>query len=96
MDINILGIMFLAILLEGTLAFLLGKSDTYTGPREWIKYVALLGGIILAVAYQVDIPSMLGLSSPILLVNYVISGIVIGRGSNYVNDIVTSLTKPKI
>ena len=90
---EIIGIMFLAVLLEGTLAFLLGKSDESTGPREWVKYVSLVGGIALSIAYRVDIPSMVGLSTAVPLVNFIVSGIVIGRGSNYVNDIITSFTK---
>ena len=92
---NILGILFLAVLLEGTLAYLVGKSTEDTGARVWIKYVALVLGAALAAAYKIDIPAMVELSTPVPMINYIISGIIIGRGSNYVNDIVTSFQKKK-
>lgn len=92
---NILGITFLAVLLEGTLAYIVGKSDANTGPRNWIKYVALAAGVLLAIGYKVDVPTSVGLSTAWPLLNYVISGIIIGRGSNYVNDIITSFSKNK-
>lgn len=87
---NILGITFLAVFLEGTITYLFGKSTN--GARNWIKYISLLAGVALAIAYKVDIPSMAGLAG-VALINYIVSGIVIGRGSNYVNDLITSIKK---
>ncbi len=92
---NIIGITFLAVLLEGTLAFLVGPSNEHTGPRNWVKYVALLAGVLLSIGYKIDLPSSVGLTTTLPILNYIISGIVIGRGSNYVNDIITSFSKPK-
>lgn len=82
-------ILFLAVFLEGTLTYITGKSEA---PRPWIKYVALFAGVLLAIAYKVDIPSMAGLPF-VPFVNYILSGIAIGRGSNYVNDLVTGIKK---
>lgn len=85
-------IVFLAIFLEGTLNYLLGSSTE--APRPYIKYVALVAGIGLAIGYKVDIPSMVGLPF-VPWLNYVLSGIAIGRGSNYLNDLVTGFQKKK-
>lgn len=88
---NVLGILFLATLLEGLIAYVFGESDGQK--RQYIKHIALAFGIIMAVSYKIDIPAMVGLISPYPFVSAVLSGLVIGRGSNYVNDFVGSFRK---
>lgn len=83
-------IIFLAVFLEGTLNYIVGEHKE--NPRTWVKYVALVAGVGLAIGYKVDIPSMVGLPF-VPWLNYVLSGIAIGRGSNYLNDLVTSFKK---
>lgn len=86
-------IIFLAIFLEGLLTYLFKKDGVDEPPKPWIKYIALLAGIALAIGYRVDIPTMVGLVTPVPIINYVLSGIIIGRGSNYVNDLTSYFTK---
>ncbi len=83
----IIGVTLLAVLVEGLVQYILGESME---TRPYLKYVALILGVAVAVAYKIDIPSMVGLATDFTVVNYIISGIVIGRGSNYTNDIITS------
>lgn len=90
---NILGITFLAVLLEGTINYFVGDNVSEYNKRTWIKYFALLGGIALAIGYQLDIPSQIGLVTNVPFINYIVSGIIIGRGSNYVNDIISTFKK---
>jgi len=89
---NIIGILFLATLIEGTITYLFGKSEE---PRPGIRYVSLGFGIMLATAYQVDIPGMAGLAAINVYVNYIVSGLVIGRGANYINDIFALIQSKK-
>lgn len=54
---------------------------------KWTKYISLAVGVILAFAYGLDIIALLtGLSVPIA--GYVLTGFVIGRGGNLINDLV--------
>lgn len=85
---NILGIVLLTTLIEGLITYIFGKNYV-DNPRPWIKYISLLMGIILAIAYQIDIPLMAGLNSGYIYVGYIVSGLIIGRGSNYLNDILS-------
>lgn len=85
---NIVGILFLATFVEGLVTYLFTKEGK---TQPVLKYVALAIGVVLAIAYQIDLLAMVGLFSNIPLVSYIISGIVIGRGSNYVNDAVSML-----
>lgn len=80
----IAGILLLATLIEGLITYLFGDADT----KPWLKYVSLVLGIFAAIAYQIDIPAMFGLASQFTLAGYILSGIIIGRGSNYLNDII--------
>lgn len=85
----ILGIIFLATFVEGLINYITGDSDGV--PRVVLKYAALVVGVLAAIAYQVDIPTMAGLATAWPVANYIVSGIIIGRGSNYVHDVLGSL-----
>lgn len=87
---EIIGILFLATLIEGLVEYLFAKEGE---SRPWLKYVSLVLGIGAAIAYKVDIPGMLGLVADYGVINWVVSGIVIGRGANYVNDIIGAFRK---
>jgi len=86
-----IGIFFLATLIEGLIKYLFGEAKPSESgevkERGYLRYVSLVLGIGAAVAYRVDIPAMLGLVSSYSLVGFVVSGLIIGRGANYVNDI---------
>ena len=86
------GILFLTATIEGVITYLFPKSEDGVR-RNYLRFVSLALGIVLAIAYQVDIPSMIGITSDTLIINYIVSGLVIGRGSNYVNDIIGSIKK---
>jgi len=88
---DLLGILFLATLLEGFITYLFGEGQGEQ--RNYLKYVSLAFGIIVAVAYKIDIPAMVGLISPYPFVSFILSGLVLGRGSNYVNDLIGSFRK---
>jgi len=84
---EILAIIFLATFIEGMITYLFGEGEG----RSYIRYIALALGVVVAVAYQIDIPAMVGLPSSVA--GFVISGLVIGRGSNYVNDVLKMIQR---
>lgn len=86
------GIFILATLIEGLITYIFGESND-SPTRPYIKFVSLAFGIIVSIIYRIDILSMGGLVTSIPLAGYVISGLIIGRGSNYVNDIVSFVKK---
>lgn len=82
------GITLLAIFIEGLITYLFGKQEGLEPSRPWIKYVALTFGVLLAIAYQVDLLAMAGLTAAVPYVGFIVSGLIIGRGSNYLNDVI--------
>lgn len=89
-----LGIFFLASFVEGTVTYL---TTPPKGEEEnaFIKKIkpfraplALVLGVGLALAYGIDIPaSVFDLNAS--WVGMLISGVAIGRGSNYLNDMIS-------
>lgn len=90
---NIIGILLLSTLIEGTLTYIFGESTETS--RPWLRYVSLVLGVVAAIAYQIDIPAMAGLVAVNAYVGYVVSGLIIGRGANYINDIFALIQSKK-
>ena len=42
--------------------------------------------VLLCILYQADVMTMIGLASPTPFVGNVVTGLLIGRGSNFIND----------
>lgn len=87
------GIFLLAVFTEATVEYfvaaLFDKAGATAPYRRYIPYVAAALGIALCVAYQVDILAMVvGLTPVHPAVGWVVSGLIVGRGSNFLNDLV--------
>lgn len=88
------GIFLLAVFTEATVEYFVaslvkknGKNDRF---RWLIPYVAAILGIGLCVAYQVDILAMIaaGMTPIHPSVGWVVSGLIVSRGSNFLNDMI--------
>lgn len=88
---NLIGIVLLATFIEGLISYIFGGADGKE--RAWIKYITLIVGVIVSLLYKVDIFAMVGLTAINPIVGYIMSGLVIGRGSNYLNDFIGLMRK---
>jgi hypothetical protein len=79
------GVLVLAVLIEGIVEYL-GSPI----PSQLKPYAAAALGVLVCVAYGADLPAAFGLPS-VPYVGSVVTGLVIGRGSNYLNDLVNRL-----
>ena len=65
-------------------------------PATLTKYIAVLVGVLLAWAYDLDIArDALGLEARPPLLGVILSGIVLGRGASYVHDFYQSYLRPE-
>jgi hypothetical protein len=77
-----------AILVEAVINMTLGDVPVW----GWVKKVAAYAvGITVCVIWKVGLIAMLGVENGIPIADYIITGIVISRGSNYLNQIITKL-----
>ena len=85
---TITAVLVLASLVEGFTEYAFGKVKW---AQPYLMYFSLAVGVAAAVAYQIDFFAILGLglTAQFAWINWVVSGLLIGRGSNYLNDIVS-------
>jgi hypothetical protein len=99
----------LSFLVESMVEYLLGTPfDKVEKLKPWkwaLQYVAVLAGVGLAMYYRLDLVALIavlgekigliavGLDQP-TPVGMALSGMVIGRGANYLHDFVSRYLKP--
>jgi len=90
MDVSfVTSLFFLALFIEGTVEYLVAQvlSDYLPDFKVVVRYIAAVIGIGVAFGFQVNLPALIGLTGPDW-VGYLVTGIIIGRGSNYLNDLI--------
>ncbi len=89
MENKTFGIAAFAILIEGIITYI--NQFLIQENFCWQMALSLALGIIVAVAYKLDLPSYFNLESDIPYVGCVLTGILLSRGSNYVFDLLGKL-----
>jgi len=98
--IAVTGILVLASLCEAIVEYLFSpivdarkedEMDQAPAPGlDWraltLRYISVVIGIALCVVYRTDILVFFNLWSPWPWIGYLVTGILIGRGSNFVHD----------
>ena len=104
----IIGILILASLNEGLMEYFVApwferfrkeEGELEDGATDWrlylLRYSSAAVGVLLCLAYQVDLLSILGLVSPVPYVGSFLTGLLIGRGANFVHDFASRWLAPK-
>lgn len=87
-----IALFIVATLVEGIVEYFFAKEDK---AQPWLKYAAAVIASVICVSYNLDILGLLGMVSPIPYVGNLLTGLVVGRGSNYLNDFISSVGEPK-
>lgn len=85
---SFLAIFALATFVEGFVEYFISDPNKF---QPWLKYVAAAIGIAVSIFYRLDVFALLGVTAAYPFVGYVITGLVIGRGSNYLNDLISKI-----
>ena len=78
-----------ALLVEGVITYF--NEFFVSGNAPWQMVFSLILGIVIAMAYKLDLPKYLGLQSDIYYIGTVLTGILISRGSNYLYDLISKV-----
>ncbi len=62
---------------------------------RYLKYLASVVGVILCLAYNIDALADLGLGPRLPYVGQILTGLILGRGANYVHDFYTRFTQKR-
>ncbi|MBQ2671262.1 MAG: hypothetical protein IJG00_00380 [Clostridia bacterium] len=89
MQENITSIMPLAIAVEATITYI--NQFFVDGEFCWEMLLSIVLGILISIAYEIDIPKYLNLHSRIPYLSNILTGILISRGSNYIYDLMSKI-----
>ena len=78
-----------SIIVEGIIAYV--KTFFVDGKIQWQIITSLVLGIVVALAYSLDLPALCGLESNIPFIGQVLTGILLSRGANYIADLIKLL-----
>lgn len=79
-------ILIFAALNEAFIEYICGNVKQL---RDYIPLISLISGIMLALVYQVNFfTQVLGIQSSAPFLDILLSGFIISRGSNFLNDFV--------
>jgi hypothetical protein len=77
-----------AILVEALISMTVGDLTT----PKWVKKVAsIVLGVGVCIVYKVGLIALLGVEGGIPMVDFILTGVIISRGSNFLNDILTRI-----
>lgn len=79
---ELFAVMVLSIIVEAIIEYL-GKPL----PSTIKPYIAAALAVVVCVAYQADVLALVGLPAAPYRIGAILTGLVIGRGSNYLADI---------
>lgn len=83
-------VILIAFVIEGVVTYV--KTWFVDGDFKWQQLVTVAFGILIAVAYDIDLIAQLGAVSIIPFLGNALTGVLISRGSNYVNDFIKSIS----
>ena len=89
MQKKVTAIMPLAIIVEATITYI--NQFFVSGEFCWEMFLSIIFGIVISIAYEIDIPKYLNLNSRIPYLSNILTGIIISRGSNYIYDLITKI-----
>lgn len=89
MENKITSIMPLAIIVEATITYI--NQFFVDGEFCYEMFLSTIFGIVISIAYEIDIPKYLNLHSRIPYLSNILTGILISRGSNYIYDLMAKI-----
>ena len=86
-------VLVMSVLIEAVITYI--KTVVVDKNIRWQMLVSTILSIGLCLAYGIDIPALVGIVSPISYVGCVLTGILVSRGSNYIFDLLKTITSKK-
>ena len=83
-------LIFVSIVIEGIITY--AKTVVVDKQIQWQVVGSMLLGIGCALAFDVDLFAIAGITAAVPYVGQVLTGVLLSRGSNYVYDLLKQLT----
>ncbi len=90
MENKTFGIVAFAVLIEAIVTYI---NQFFVQENFcWKMVFSLTLGIVVAIAYKLDLPAYFNLKSDIPYIGCILTGILLSRGSNYIFDLLSKIT----
>lgn len=89
-EFSFFGLIAAAIIIEGIVTYI--KTFFKGGKFQWQQATGIALGVMVAVAYQLDLLALVGMTTQIPYLGCVLTGVLLSRGSNYLFDLVNMIT----
>lgn len=86
-------LVFVSIVIEGIITY--AKTVVVEKQVQWQVVGSMLLGVGCALAFDVDLFAIAGITAAVPYVGQVLTGVLLSRGSNYVYDLLKQLTNAK-
>lgn len=83
------GLVILSIIIEGVVTYV--RTWIVDKHVQWQQIMTCVLGLIIAVAYRLDLIALFGYESSLPYLGNVLTGILLSRGSNYIFDLIKKL-----
>lgn len=90
MEKKTFGFACFAIIIEAVITY--SNQFFVNGSFSWQMLASIILGIVVAVAYKLDLPAYFNLQAGFPYVGNILTGILLSRGSNYMFDLIEKLT----
>ena len=86
-------LIFAAIVIEGLITY--GKTLVVDHKFQWQVLASMLLGVLIALSFNIDLFAVAGIEAVIPFVGVVLTGVLLSRGSNYIFDLLSAISKAK-
>ena len=86
-------VLVMSVLIEAVITYV--KTVVVDKNIRWQMVVSIALSVAISIAYGLDIPALVGIVSPISYVGSELTGILVSRGSNYIFDLLKTITEKK-
>lgn len=84
-----LTVIMMAVIVEGLITY--AKTFFAGGKFQWQQLLGIGLGVLVTLAYNIDVFSLLGINTVVPFIGAILTGILISRGSNYIFDLLRTL-----
>jgi len=86
---NFFGLLCAAVIIEGVITYV--NTFFANGKFQWQMLTAIVLGVLIAIAYNLDLLALFGMVSTIPIIGCALTGILLSRGANYIFDLINSI-----
>jgi hypothetical protein len=90
---NITSVLVMSVLIEAVISYT--KNIFIDKKFAWQIAVSIFLSVLICLFYGIDIPALVGIETNVKYVGSIITGVLVSRGSNYINDLFKTITQKK-